>query len=283
MAKSPGDRFESPEGFARSLAQFLASTGTPSSTHELAEFIRGLPMPRLPSELGEQDTQIRGRLPGSFSLKGMPLLEGPRPAPDAEAFQSEWAPTGLSLDPSGELMGANPVSPPHPESPQFEQSDRLELAYDPSPQALAPTAISRTDTRSWDSLPSEGGVGKRDLRLGGVLKWTALAAVAVGCVLERPRIYQWVLDGADLLGVSLQKPQPLLGHRASPVLTIESEPSGATVRIGDQKLGETPLFIENLYRKGDVEVRLSLRGYQLWTGKFPGGQASELKAKLRRR
>jgi serine/threonine-protein kinase len=48
-------------------------------------------------------------------------------------------------------------------------------------------------------------------------------------------------------------------------------------------LGETPLFVENIYPKNEIEVKLSLKGYRPWTGKFAGGQTAELKARLHRR
>jgi serine/threonine-protein kinase len=294
MAKSPAERFESPEAFALALARYLASTGTPSTTHELAEFIRGLPMPRLPSQFPEQDTQIRGRLPGSFSLKGVPSIEAAASsssiqaqswaAEEMDAFQSEWSAAGPALDASGALQDVQAPKPPSP-SFQRQEPDRLELAYQrPSVSASAADVPSQTAADPAGSLPSEPGVKYRAAGFGGALKWVVLAALVTGGVLERARIYQWVVDRAQLLGVAVPKSLPILGHAAEArVLSIESEPSGANVRIGNEKLGETPLFLENLYPSGDVEIRLSLRGFQPWTGKFAGGQAAAIKARLKRR
>jgi len=72
-------------------------------------------------------------------------------------------------------------------------------------------------------------------------------------------------------------------ERALPTLEVESDPPGALVQIGEERLGTTPLFMENNYPRSELEIRLSLHGYQPWKGVFPGGETAVVKAKLKRR
>jgi hypothetical protein len=72
-------------------------------------------------------------------------------------------------------------------------------------------------------------------------------------------------------------------ERALPTLEVESDPSGALVQIGEERLGTTPLFMENNFPPSEIEVRVSLHGYQPWKGVFLGGETAVVKAKLQRR
>jgi len=72
-------------------------------------------------------------------------------------------------------------------------------------------------------------------------------------------------------------------ERALPTLEVESDPSGALVQIGEERLGTTPLFMENNFPPSEIEVRVSLHGYQPWKGVFLGGETAVVKAKLKRR
>ena len=72
-------------------------------------------------------------------------------------------------------------------------------------------------------------------------------------------------------------------ERALPTLQVESDPPGALVQIGDERMGTTPLYMENNYPKSELEIRVSLRGYHPWKGTFRGGETAAVKAKLKRR
>jgi len=72
-------------------------------------------------------------------------------------------------------------------------------------------------------------------------------------------------------------------ERALPTLEVESDPPGALVQIGEERLGTTPLFMENNYPRSELEIRLSFPGYQPWKGVFPGGETTVVKAKLKKR
>jgi serine/threonine protein kinase len=296
LSKLPQDRFESPEAFARALAQFLASSGTPSTTQELSAFVHGLELPKLPLDLAGEDTVIRARLPASFSLKSMPSLEsaqsipsaiggeGSRPwqAEEMAALQQDWVPQGPQLDASGEIRGQPAVAAPRKVSPApaapvgtvrpLAEVQKVELAREPG----ANKRRSKADPVGPDHrfVPIDGGLRRPGAGPARLFKWGALALLVAAGATKGPELF-------SLLPKRLQAVAQR-SHR-TPILSIESEPSGAKIQIGSQVLGQTPLFIENLYPRTEIEVRLSLKGYQPWTGRFSGGEAAELRATLRRR
>ncbi len=298
LSKRPEERFESPEALARAVARFLASSGTPSTTQELADFMRGLRMPTLPLDLAEQDTVIRQRLPASFSLKSMPSLDGARSigsdtepndppwqAEEMAALQKDWKPHGPELDASGEIHGetapqpkpASTVAPARLDGVRpLAEVKQLELAREPSAGSVSSSSEPARPDEYSAAMETEQRRYRRRAGGSGWLKWAALAAL----------IGAGIVKGPELYGLLSQK-VPGLPRRsqsgATSILSIESEPSGARIQIGSEVLGETPLFIENLYPRTEIEVKLSLKGYHPWTGKFAGGQPAELKATLRRR
>jgi len=294
LSKAPEDRFESPEGFARSLAQFLSSCGAPSTTQELADFLQRLKLPALPLAAG-QDTIIRDRLPGSFSLDMPSLADVPHPAVDRErsawqeemdSLQKDWRPSGPELDASGQIRGA-PASEPRAarrrQAPPAEglrplaDVQSIELARRPPPIQEDPSSqkVDRDPAKSQAAILAATRMYERRSKRGGHLfKWLALVALIGAGIWQAPAIY-------PLLSRQLRLPR--LPPSATPILSIHSEPAGAKIQIGSQVLGETPLFIENQYPKTQIEVRLSLQGYHPWTGKFAGGETAELRARLRPR
>jgi serine/threonine-protein kinase len=316
LSKLPQNRFESPEAFARALAQFLASSGTPSTTQELADFVGGLELPRPPLELAGQDTVIREQLPGSFSLKSMPSLQSGRSiltekdsafnrpwlVEEMEALQKDWIPLGAQLDISGQL--SQPERPPTERAagaPPANLADpgRLEQsAAAASPTKLAGANFADADgpaqaadaplelhpkkpTRATEEADIAWAIQKSERSGPGWFKWIAFAVlIASGAagILKGKEIYSKGFEIYSLF--SRRVGLPPLRPPPTALLRIESEPSGAKIEIGSQVLGETPLFVENIYPKSEIEVKLSLKGYRPWTGKFAGGQTAELKARL---
>jgi hypothetical protein len=66
--------------------------------------------------------------------------------------------------------------------------------------------------------------------------------------------------------------------------TVQSEPPGATVFIGDEELGTTPYLGTNDFpRDQPVTVRVALKGYATWTGVMTGSRNARLTARLKRR
>ena len=69
---------------------------------------------------------------------------------------------------------------------------------------------------------------------------------------------------------------------SAPTLSVESEPSGATVWIGDTAVGTTPLRLDNRFSEKRVPIQVRLKGYRTWKGTFAGGEAAHIDAKLKR-
>jgi hypothetical protein len=78
--------------------------------------------------------------------------------------------------------------------------------------------------------------------------------------------------------------EPPTHHVSTSVtLTIDSDPSGGDVRIEGRMVGITPMALENLYPDRRVAVQIIRRGYRPWSGTFPGGQSTLLRARLQKR
>jgi serine/threonine-protein kinase len=96
-----------------------------------------------------------------------------------------------------------------------------------------------------------------------------------------------VLGGAVVARPYLQPLLPRLRQamrvRSTPaMLSIESEPSGATVSVDGTVLGTTPLALDNGYADGNIPVQMTLKGYKPWKGFFAGGEPAALNVKLKR-
>lgn len=300
LSKSQADRFESPDLFARALARFLATTGTPATTHELAEFVRRLDLPKVPSELPPQhDTVIRGALPGSAPLPQLPQAQGvltQMPSLHSNPTQNmggllggtfqlsqsvsaeellqlnkDWAPTGPELDASGALDHSAIARPPAPSQVRpLHEEEPLELAYDPrqgmqtvveqAPAAyVAPTF--RPEPQASDiTFHSESAKPEVTVSLEGVVKWLVVGLAVVAAAVAVPKLYR--------------------AKNTTPLLQIESVPEGATIRIANRELGKTPMFSENYFPEGPVELTVVLDGYKPWTGTFQGRVQATIKAML---
>jgi serine/threonine-protein kinase len=94
--------------------------------------------------------------------------------------------------------------------------------------------------------------------------------------------------GAAVVGFPYLRPllnrlrYPAGASTSLPVLSIESQPEGATVTVDGTVLGTTPLAIDNTYPDRDIPVQLTLKGYKPWKGTFTGGQPVRLAPQLKR-
>ncbi|WNG45238.1 protein kinase [Archangium minus] len=96
-----------------------------------------------------------------------------------------------------------------------------------------------------------------------------------------------LLSGAAVLGMPYLRPlltrlRDSTNPKQMPLLSIQSEPSGALVIVDGVELGTTPLVIDNTYPEQDIPVKLTLKGYKSWKSKFTGGQPVALEVKLKR-
>lgn len=64
-------------------------------------------------------------------------------------------------------------------------------------------------------------------------------------------------------------------------VVVTSDPSGATIRIGQTVVGETPWAADNVW--GNVDISVELKGYQRWTGTLSNDRDVTLSAHLKRR
>ncbi|NOK20468.1 serine/threonine-protein kinase [Corallococcus carmarthensis] len=101
----------------------------------------------------------------------------------------------------------------------------------------------------------------------------AVALFGIAAVLAAGALYLWPRYEAQVLH-ALGAPTALL--------SIRSEPSGATVLVDGVEVGVTPLAMDNTYPSRSVTVQLKLRGYRAWTGSFMGGRKADVEAELRR-
>ncbi len=170
----------------------------------------------------------------------------PHPAPAAPALQELTEPTGPE--------GTSPSAPSVLEAPD----EALQLAERaPRPESDWEQSPTGRPARRWGRAVAVLGVVAA-LGAGGAWLWTQR-----GTLLRQP------LAAAGLAP-------------ASPVLTIHSEPPGASVLVNGKELGTTPLALDNLYPGEPIPVQVRLKGYRTWKGTFPGGQHSRLDVKLQR-
>ncbi|RKH80678.1 PEGA domain-containing protein [Corallococcus sp. AB045] len=101
----------------------------------------------------------------------------------------------------------------------------------------------------------------------------AVALLGIAAVLAGGALFAWPLVETQVLRA--------LGLPAA-VLSIRSEPSGATVLVDGVEVGVTPLVMDNVYPARSVPVQLKLKGYRVWTGSFMGGKKSDVQAELKR-
>ncbi|WP_163995736.1 serine/threonine-protein kinase [Pyxidicoccus caerfyrddinensis] len=153
----------------------------------------------------------------------------------------------------------------------------------PLPEALPPRSLRETPAHELElearaPRPESDWVEEQDLPRARK-RWVR-TAVALGVVAALVGGGLWVLTTRSwvvpMLLAKLGVPMP------SPILSIVSNPPGATVLVEGQELGTTPLAVDNLYPDKPISVQLKLRGYRPWKGTFRGGEPVEFKVALER-
>ncbi len=274
LSPSPADR-PSPEDLSARLGGWLASTGSAAGADELAAFVRSLSPPPTPLEL-----------PADPSLQETSAASGTWL--ELQAAEPWQPPPGPALDESGRLDRFGALGgPPTPTPPQTSTQAPVPLPVSPSPPEAHPALPPRSFTQDdgplelardlrreappeamqpvYPPMPRQRGGGA-----GVIVAIIVVALVAAAAWYLWPTVHRRI--AAQLPGLI---PAPRI-H----VLSIDSEPSGATVRVDGRELGQTPLLMENDYPPRDIPVELHLRGHKPWRGTFGGGKEVKLQVPL---
>ncbi len=283
-----------PEQMGEALARYLARAGVPSTSGALAVFLAELNMPPTLLELSQQEGSEGGvdlatsqpPTPGSFELAREeepwePAPGGPELSASGKLIRPGAAPTAVAPLPSHAARGTQAFGPPHTPEPELEldlPTSTRSLAEEAMDSQAASSAPRVADARAlelearaqreetvWEPQKRRFPWGKVVVGLG------VLAALGAGVVLLRPQLEDMRRTANARL-------------RTTTVLTIHSQPEGATVIIDGAELGTTPLVMDNIYpAQQPVPVRLTLPGHKPWKGTFTGGQAALLDVKLEKR
>ncbi len=179
---------------------------------------------------------------------------------------SGWKPPGRQLRIDGRVTGDLPVAPQPAAVPEPPAADPSGL---PSLDALTTSELVLDRSRSGKPGYVEPGP-YRDLVVpsrGRPWKWVLLLMVLAGAALATFVLFP---------GLQRRLPLPVA---TKGTLIIHSEPSGATVKIAGQVVGQTPWAADNLWG-GEVKYELSANGYKSKWGTFRGGDNVQLSVKL---
>nr|WP_225937376.1 protein kinase [Myxococcus sp. RHSTA-1-4] len=319
LARAPDARFPTPEAVSEALARWLAQAGEPATSHALADFLRTLRLAPTLRELGEADPAPRlapppvpplaqlewaeqgaeEALPGGAAMSasgrvvhhcarcGAPLSA---PRAPCDRCAEELAPPSPAFTPvsSTAPMGRPPSSSRAPapgatsaRTPAMEPSPTLSIADDlqPRPETAPARSVLEMPADSlelaeraprpesdWEEPPARGRWKRALVLLGGV---AVLAGGGFWLWSARGSVQREVFAALDI-------------RPAAPVLTIQSEPPGATVRVDGRDVGTTPVTLENLYPATSIPVQVRLKGYRAWKGTFRGGEPVQLQVALER-
>lgn len=317
LAKAPEARFPRPEDMAEALARYLAQAGEPATSQSLADYLASLNLPPTLLELSEQaerdgepletleptvrrpSVATRPVEPVSFDLQdtgtwdaqpGGPALSmsgrltmptaptTPRcircnaPLPSAHAPCDRCA---RELAPGLSSLAEDPSADPHSEaSPPPESS-----SPEPHPVLDMPAESLELAERGPRPPPEETHYSAYTEPVAPRRRWLIPVAVTTLLLLVLVGGIVAVLPHLGRLRASIPFPG---GAVSAPMLSIQSEPEGATVSVDGTVLGTTPLFIDNTFPQRDIPVQVTLEGYKPWTGTFTGGRPASLEMRLRR-
>jgi hypothetical protein len=180
--------------------------------------------------------------------------------------ESDWKPSGPELDASGKVVGGakRTVIERPPKTEPAPSTGEPTVGFHGAGWSEPPAPPVPVEPPFEETPSSEPRSSSRVGAIFAVLCLLALGASAVW----------W--------GQSLLRKMPFrLPASPAPMMSVSSEPSGAPVRINGTSVGETPIFMDNIYPPDmTAKVEIVLKGYRPWTGTFPGGQPAHIEANL---
>lgn len=204
---------------------------------------------------------------------------------------SGWQPQG-SLDASGRLEGG--VRRPERRSPDRTDAESSPSREPGSAREEGPRSASGQDAHDAPlelaMRPPRPTSSEQAAQVGPQWRatpparrprpWLALALL-VGVALAGLTVARvWGRSSATLAAL-VREPARLLEAPVKGVITITSEPAGATVTIDGRELGTTPWAGDNVWGR-EVPVELTRRGYRPWRGTLGSGPDVKVRAKLQR-
>jgi hypothetical protein len=198
-----------------------------------------------------------GRRALGEALGGMSEHEPPDPLGD-----------GPSLNADGRLEGRLRRIEPESAAPVSPKEEPLEL------EERAPVRPS-PPPGPYRAVPPDL---RRRLAVRLVIAAALLGAVLLASGLLASKVRRG--PGADTVHASTPLDSLLGGGPKAPVV-IDSDPPGATVRVGSEKVGVTPWAGDNVW-VGPTPVVVELPGYRAWRGTLQGGEEVHLNARLKR-
>ncbi|MCY1015943.1 serine/threonine-protein kinase [Pyxidicoccus sp. MSG2] len=241
----------------------------------------GMPLadPQAPCDFCAEETSARD------DVEGLPMAAPPGSEPARTAAFGTPVPVA-PRGTGGHAGAAAPVGPGVSASSSQARHQGMPAPQPepvPPPEALPPRSLRETPANELEleeraPRPESDWVEEQDLpRPRG--RWVR-TAVALGVVAVLVSGGLWVLTTRSwvvpMVLAKLGVPMP------SPILSIVSNPSGATVLVEGQDVGTTPLAVDNLYPDKPISVQLKLKGYRPWKGTFRGGEPVEFKVALER-
>jgi eukaryotic-like serine/threonine-protein kinase len=319
LEKDPAHRFESPDVFARGLAGYLARCGLPATAAELADHLRSMNVPPPAVEAAASSPTLGASEHQDPSQRGTQadFGTGSKLFHDPMALNQDWVPTGPAMGEDGRVSGGGTspgaaagasaarctvcgdrlrsadASCPRcslTSGPALTLMRKVAVAKPPSAQSerlvlSSRAADERMEGASSMPLPDDRAPEERVRQvrpprdLGPLLR--RMAAVSVLAAAVGGGVWAWPWLKAFLPGPATEA----LKRAAPPtdILSLDSEPDGANVLIGGKQVGQTPMYLENIYPEEDIPITISKPGFKSWTGTFRGGKSASVHAPLSRR
>jgi hypothetical protein len=176
--------------------------------------------------------------------------------------QDDWKPPTRTLDADGRVRGGTSPSDPF-------ATGALDRSFvPPAPVAPEPLELEerapKQPSPDFDPNPVYREEPKPPFRVPGWLWAVAVLLLAAGAA-----VIFWPQVASQVPGFKSERA----------MLRISSTPAGATVKINGEPIGETPLFMDNLYG-GPAVITVGKRGYRTWSGTFNGGEPVRLEITL---